>query len=109
MEKCRTQKQIEQYQTNEKILGLLSEYRTDYIYAQDTVNTDKLFNCSASIIYGDCGIWLRSYRTVIGFIPYNEKTCYDFLRYVYGYTATSAQHIRKFMQKFNIERKVTYY
>ena len=109
MEKCRTQKQIEQEQINTSIKDLLNKYLPDYVYAQDTVNTAKLFNCTAGIIYGDCGIWLRSYKTVIAFIPYDEKTCYDFLRYVYGYTATSAQHIRKFMRKFNIERKVTYY
>ena len=40
---------------------------------------------------------LKSYNTIVAAIMPNG-VCYDFLRYVYGYTATSAQHISKFFK-----------
>ena len=39
---------------------------------------------------------LKSYRTIVAVIDTEDDICYDFLRKVYGYTATSAQHISKF-------------
>lgn len=40
------------------------------------------------------GAILISYNTMVAFTI--NGVMYDFLRYVYGYTATSAQHIAKF-------------
>ena len=40
--------------------------------------------------------YLRSYDTVVAFINNITGEGYDILRTEYGYTATSAQHIRKF-------------
>ena len=51
---------------------------------------------------------LKSYNTVIAFIIKDKKACYDMLRYVYGYTATSAQHISKFMRKYSITKLFSY-
>lgn len=56
---------------------------------------------------------LKSYRTIIAVIAKATDTLYDVLRYVYGYTATSAQHISKFEQdycrgKFRCEMRLTY-
>lgn len=49
---------------------------------------------------------LKSYYTLVAMID-EAGVCYDFLRYVYGYTATSAQHISKFFKDYapaNAER-----
>ena len=42
---------------------------------------------------------LKSYNTIVAAIGASGR-CYDFLRYVYGYTATSAQHISKFFKDY---------
>ena len=56
----------------------------------------RLYHCSAK--WRQLGEWvlLRSYSTIVA--AYNPETneLFDFLRLVYGYTATSAQHIAKF-------------
>ena len=58
-----------------------------------------LGNCEALIFESDTHIWLLSYRTVVAIInKANPYTGYDVLRYTYGYTATSAQHIAKFFK-----------
>lgn len=60
------------------------------------INWVRLYHCSAET--GAVGDWiiLRSYSTIVA--AYNVETdeLFDFLRLVYGYTATSAQHIAKF-------------
>lgn len=43
---------------------------------------------------------LQSYNTVVAIIDTETDTLYDFLRYVYGYTASSAQHISKFNKDY---------
>lgn len=58
----------------------------------------RLHHCSAE--WTQVGEWmlLRSYCTIVA--AYNTETdeLFDFLRLVYGYTATSAQHIAKFRE-----------
>lgn len=58
----------------------------------------RLYNCKAE--WSQVGPWmlLRSYSTIVA--AYNRVTdeFFDFLRLVYGYTATSAQHITKFRE-----------
>ena len=57
-----------------------------------------LYSCKAEwTIVGDWML-LRSYSTIVA--AYNRETdeFFDFLRLVYGYTATSAQHIAKFRE-----------
>lgn len=64
----------------------------------------QLYHCKAE--WGVVGDWtiLRSYSTIVA--AYNVVTdeFFDFLRLVYGYTSTSAQHIAKFR---NFCRSVT--
>lgn len=45
---------------------------------------------------------LKSYNTVVACVIVNSGCVYgvDMLRYVYGYTATSAQHIAKFFNHY---------
>ena len=52
--------------------------------------------CSAELLVSDKYIFLRSYSTLIAVYDVEEKIVYDCLRYMYGYTATSNQHLFKF-------------
>lgn len=56
----------------------------------------RLRSCSATVYSTGNYYVLRSYNTIIAAIDKRTDTCFDFLRKVYGYTATSAQHISKF-------------
>ena len=56
----------------------------------------KLYSCNAEI-WGYMGILaLVSYGTPIAVFTLYDRSLYDCLRVVYGYTATSSQHISKF-------------
>ena len=63
-------------------------------------NVYRLRNCSATVLETEDYYFLKSYNTVIAFIDKESDTLYDILRYVYGYTATSAQHIAKFSSDY---------
>ena len=59
--------------------------------------TEKLYSCTAQIEFYDSGFCvLRSYDTLIALYDMETETIYDALRYVYGFTSTSAQHVAKF-------------
>ena len=45
-------------------------------------------------------IILRSYGTIIATIDKATGTYYDFLEYVYGFTATSSKHLSRFTSKY---------
>lgn len=70
--------------------------------------SEQLNNCKATVYDTQNYYILKSYNTVVAAIDKNTDTCYDWLRLVYGYTATSAQHISKFMKKYGIVRKKTW-
>lgn len=57
----------------------------------------KLYSCNAEIWEYDGILVLVSYGTPIAVYAYGCKL-YDCLRVVYGYTATSSQHIAKFIK-----------
>ena len=83
-------------------------------------NTRRLRSCSAEVFdlvddtTGEVLYHvLRSYNTIVAFIDPTTDTLYNVLRKVYGYTATSAQHIAKFGQdygrdKWGCANRVTY-
>lgn len=56
----------------------------------------KLYSCSAEIRECMGILVLVSYGTPIAVYTAYDGTLYDCLRVVYGYTATSSQHISKF-------------
>lgn len=64
----------------------------------------RLRSCSAEVWASDNYYILRSYSTIIACID-SDGNCYDFLRKVYGYTATSAQHIAKFQSDYGYRGK----
>lgn len=65
-------------------------------YELKSIEWKRLKNCQAYVT--KVGKWyvLRSYNTIVAIIDSETDTLYDFLRYVYGFTSTSCQHIRKF-------------
>lgn len=79
-------------------------------------NWKKLRSCSAEVapcVDPDTGeilyYALRSYRTIVAIIDCRTDTLYDFLRYVYGYTSTSAQHISKFAHDYGYSPRILRY
>lgn len=73
----------------------------------------RLRTCSAVVYETENYYILQSYRTPIAVISKSTDTLYDVLRYVYGYTSTSAHHISKFSQdygkgKWGCEMRLTY-
>ena len=110
-------KKSEQLAINEQVLTLVNNFNTTNNY---TGNFKRLRSCSAEVapvIDSETGellyYVLRSYRTIVAAIDVRTDTLYDFLRYVYGYTSTSAQHIAKFNQdygrgKWGCANRVTY-
>lgn len=51
---------------------------------------------------------LESYNTIVAAVMPETGLALDFLRYVYGYTATSAQHISKFFHDYNAQEIIRY-
>lgn len=76
--------------------------------ANDFLNWEKLRSCSASVAETDDFFILKSYNTIVAFINKYTGQKFDFLRYVFGYTATSAQHIAKFFSDYGDFRVSTY-
>ena len=73
----------------------------------------RLRTCTATVFEQGNYYVLRSYNTIVAIIDKRTDTLYDFLRLVYGYTSTSAQHISKFEKdycqgKWNCEHHYTY-
>ena len=76
--------------------------KADYEYSKecDHSSAPRLRNCTAWVYETSNYYFLRSYNTIVAFIDKETDTCYDVLRYVYGYTSTSAQHIAKFRHDY---------
>lgn len=64
----------------------------------------RLRTCSAYVCKLNQFYILKSYRTIVAVIDTRDDTCYDFLRKVYGYTSTTAQHIAKFQHDYGEEK-----
>ena len=60
-----------------------------------------LYKCNARMIKTDRYFILESYDSLVAVYDTQKQTLCDCLRDVYGYTATSAQHIRKFENWLN--------
>ena len=69
----------------------------------------RLYSCNAYILETPNYYALRSYQTDIAIIDKRTGIMYDFLRYVYGYTATSAKHIAKFEKIYEPAARFRYY
>lgn len=81
----------------------------------DNINVDgeqtyigRLRKCNATVWETERWYLLQSYATFVAAIDKQTGIMYDFLRYVYGYTATSAQHIAKFATDYQATQRYTY-
>lgn len=94
-------KKSEQMAINAKVENMVSLFaKTLANEGTGTSGVRRLRTCSAEV-YRVGTFWaLRSYNTTIAIIDTETDTLYDFLRLVYGYTATSAQHISKFSKDY---------
>ena len=107
-------KKSEQLAINEQVLNALTEFNN----ANVSTRTDlwkQLRSCSAEVapaVDNETGevvyYVLRSYRTIVAIIDTRTGILYDFLRYVYGFTSTSAQHIAKFSCDYGCTKHLTY-
>ena len=92
-------KKQEQLLINEKVDAICEEiYQLDM--NEPVSEWNRLRTCSAYVCKLGRFYILKSYRTIVAVIDTSTDTCYDFLREVYGYTVTSAQHISKFMHDY---------
>lgn len=95
--------------SNMRVLDKIEEFNAQEISGE----WKKFRNCSAEVLSTEKYHILRSYNTIVALIDIEENICYDFLRYVYGFTSTSSQHIAKFRYDYLNYRKpsttFTYY
>ena len=106
-----------QAQINAKVLKAYSKMNT--LIDSPDVKLDppkQLRSCSAETrqIYSKkdgkfLGTILRSYKTLIAFYDAQENETYDFLRYTYCFTSTSAQHFSKFWHDYGFNSTVYRY
>ena len=76
------------------------------------VKGKRLRSCTAWVFETEDYYILKSYETYVAVILKSADVMYDALRIVYGYTATSAQHISKFSHdygagKWGVTERVT--
>lgn len=94
-----TKKQEEQLVINCAATGIFNEAFKE-LENQTTPVCKRLRSCSAWVYETDNFYFLKSYDTFVACICKRNNACFDVLRYVYGYTSTSAQHIAKFFSDY---------
>lgn len=108
--KMRKQEQIRMNSVIEKVWNdALLEICNEY----DSLEPVRLRSCKALVFETTHYYFLQSYATLVACIDKEQDTLVDVLRCVYGYTATSAQHISKFNQdygkgKWGCEGRITW-
>ena len=98
-EQIEINKQIEEaiFEINENIEAFGVEYK------------ERLRTCNARVYHTPFYLILESYNTYVAAIDLRTRTLYDFLRLIYGYASTSAQHIAKFSDDYNAQKILRYY
>ena len=100
---------IKQHGINTYIIDTIDNYINPEMH--DMIYHSRLRTCSAWVYETEHYYILRSYNTFIA--SYNKETheFIDFLRYVYGFTSTSAHHIAKFHNDFarKANTRLTFY
>ena len=95
-----------QLQENKKVLECLDAVKQETNNYMHLGKSVALRSCKAEVYTTPNYYLLRSYGTIVACIARNTGECFDFLRYVYGYTATSAQHIAKFKSDYGFHRDI---
>ena len=102
--RAKTQNQIEQEKINDTCIN---ELKKAYNELEHNTPCRRLRSCTAWIYDTKNYYVLRSYNTIIAVIQKSDKTLYDALRVVYGFTNTSCQHIAKFRNDYNAVTTLT--
>lgn len=97
----------EQELENVYVIDALKDFHSDWD-RENMKYIGRLRHCAATVFEMDRWYILRSYDTTVALIDKSTGELFDFLRYVYGFTATSAQHIAKFASDYNAVKKYTY-
>lgn len=90
------QQRIAQEEMNRIIVDAINQYNEYISTVDDWQSVKQLRSCNAKVYTTERYHVLMSYNTMVAFIDRRTDCLYDLLRFVYGYTATSAQHIAKF-------------
>lgn len=98
---------IRRAQTNAHIVTVYEDMLHEYNIEDCAYK--PLRSCKARVWQTSNYYILESYETFVACIDKKTHCCYDFLRYAYGYTATSAQHIAKFRRDYDAVYSMTYY
>ena len=103
-----TRKELEkQKEINEIVMGIIYDINDDM--AKGLHKVGRLRTCKATVYETSHYYVLASYNTFVAAINKDSGIMIDFLRYVYGYTATSAQHIAKFRNDYHAAIEYRYY
>ena len=99
-----------QKEINAKVIEMVELFNEGF---EEIEPVRRLRSCSALVhtcvikATGEVVYALQSYDTIIAIISGNSL--YDFLRYVYGYTSTSAKHIAIFKYDYLARYEYRYY
>ena len=93
-------KKAEQAIMNQKAEKIFNAAMNELSGVNSIISTKPLRTCNAKVIETKNFYLLKSYNTFIAAIEKRTDTLSDVLRIVYGYTATSAQHISKFEKDY---------
>ena len=93
-------KKSEQEKINNYCIACIDEVNTEIMQQGGLKLWKRLRSCNADVAETENFYCLRSYNTLVAFIDKREDTLFDVLRFVYGFTATSAQHISKFKHDY---------
>lgn len=85
---------------NNICMDMLDEVNTEIMQQGGLTKWTRLRSCTAEVSETENYYVLRSYNTLVAFIDKRMDEMYDVLRFVYGYTSTSAQHISKFEKDY---------
>ena len=88
-----------QIRENVTAMHLFNDAKADAA-ASGTSDPIRLRSCNARVYATPNYFILMSYWTTVAVINRNSGEAADVLRAVYGYTATSAQHISKFFKDY---------
>ena len=84
---------------NDVVMDCYSEFM-EYCKENNPYYSKDFRHCKAKVYFNARYTYLKSYSTIVAFIDNKNCVACDILRLVYGYTATSAQHISKFFNAY---------
>lgn len=100
---------IKQHEINNYIIDMIDNHINPEM--DGMIYHSRLRTCSAWVYETEHFYILKSYNTFVASYNKESHEFIDFLRYVYGFASTSAQHIAKFHNDFarNANTRLTFY